>query len=87
MVYSFFFIRMGERLGYRGFLVEMRNIFGQRAYKTIGAGTYPRMEYLLLNSAPFLEPGIRRHVMNELLERVRRQRRGIMKYLRFDEPS
>mgnify|MGYP000010549780 CR=1 FL=1 len=68
---------MSERLGYRGFTVEMRNALGQRAVKTIGAGSYPRMEYLLLNSAPYrLEASVRRHVQDTLMERVRQQRRS-----------
>lgn len=68
--------RIGEGLGYRGFVVEMSNVFGQRAVKTIGAGSYPRMEYLLLNSAPFrLESAVRRHVLDTLMMRVREHRR------------
>ncbi|XP_052767962.1 uncharacterized protein LOC128208439 [Mya arenaria] len=63
--------RMAERLGYRGFTVEVRNVFGQRVYRTVGAGTNPELELVLLNSSPTpLEGAVRRHVTDFLRRRV-----------------
>lgn len=69
---------MGDQLGYNGFAVEMTNPFGQRMRKTIGAGTNPRLEVLLLNSSPYpIERSVRRSVIDTVRRTVmyRRYRR------------
>jgi hypothetical protein len=69
---------MGEKLGYGGFIVEMKNPMGQRVYKTVGAGTNPRLELMLLNSSPFpLERSVRRHVIDTVRRMVRERRKSL----------
>ena len=76
---------MGENLGYGGFIVEMKNPFGQRVFKTVGAGTNPRLEMMLLNSSPLpLETSVRRHVIDSVRRMVRDRRKSskLSKYTR-----
>ncbi|XP_052269435.1 insoluble matrix shell protein 1-like isoform X2 [Dreissena polymorpha] len=59
--------RMLETLGYRGFEVEVRDPLGQRRYMTVGAGSSPALELLLLNSSPQpLEGAVRQTVMDSI---------------------
>ncbi|XP_053402563.1 uncharacterized protein LOC123539710 [Mercenaria mercenaria] len=70
--------RMSEKLGYSGFVVEMKNPFGQRVFKTVGAGTNPRLELLLLNSSPYpIERSVRRHVIDTVRRSVMYRRKSI----------
>lgn len=47
MHYSF-----DDGLGYKGFYVEASNMFGQRAWKTVGRHTNRNLETTLLKSCP-----------------------------------
>ncbi|KAL4238315.1 hypothetical protein ACF0H5_003027 [Mactra antiquata] len=63
--------RLPQRLGYRGFEIEMRNMFGQRISRTIGAGTNPRLELMLLRTSP---RGISRSVRRNVMSTIQRRR-------------
>ena len=66
---------MGGRLGYRGFMVEARDVFGHQRQIEVGAGSNPQLELALLNSATRpLDGGVKRYIRDFLAIRVRRGR-------------
>ncbi|KAH3779927.1 hypothetical protein DPMN_157736 [Dreissena polymorpha] len=65
---------MKDKLGYRGFVIEARDALGNRRKTTVGAGSSPALEMLLLNSSPYpLEGAVKQTVMDAIRRTVRKR--------------